>query len=500
VLLVNHGYPPQFNGGSEIYTQTLGIGLVRAGCAVAVFAREHDAFRPDFTVRRAADETEPALRLHLVNYAREAPYARFLCAPIDAAFTDLLDSFRPDVVHFGHLNHLSLNLPALARARGARTVYTLHDFWLACPRGQFVVNGPSKLCEDDGDAVGSHTDVAGQQPRLKAEAKDSDTTPASPPPQRYSEPYQPCDKQENAKCASDCYVGRFSTGSADSAQELSELAYWTGWVGQRQAAVAAAVNSIDAFISPSVHLRARMVRDLGLHPGRCALLPYGLDRRRLSGRRRALTQKGEPFVFGFTGRHQPTKGIQLLLRAAALLVERRPSLAAQFRVVVFGRPDPATLGALRRIERESPLAAHPGLIEWQPEYQNAEIVPAVLDQVDALVVPSLWAENAPLVILEAQQAGVPVIAADAPGPAELIGHAVNGLLFKQGDAAELARQMHEALMQPVGMAQLGRRGFMHARDGQAPSIERHVDDVTALYKRLIKGQGAIGPEDQPLCD
>jgi CTP:molybdopterin cytidylyltransferase MocA len=49
VLIVNHGYPPQFSGGSEAYAQTLALQLLKSGrCEeVNVMAREHDPFRDD---------------------------------------------------------------------------------------------------------------------------------------------------------------------------------------------------------------------------------------------------------------------------------------------------------------------------------------------------------------------------------------------------------------------------------------------------------------------
>ncbi len=64
-----------------------------------------------------------------------------------------------------------------------------------------------------------------------------------------------------------------------------------------------------------------------------------------------------------------------------------------------------------------------------PEYRNQDIVRDVFDHVDAIVVPSVWVENSPLVIHEAQQARVPVITADVGGMAEYVEHEENGLLF-----------------------------------------------------------------------
>ena len=403
VLLVNHGYPPQFNGGSEVYTQTLAIALLRSGAcaAVDVFAREHDGYRADFTVRSCADALEPRLPLHLINVAREAPYTRFVSDPIDHAFEVLLRRLRPNIVHFGHLNHLSVRLPAVAKAvvPQAKVLYTLHDFWLLCPRGQFLIVGPTA---PDGT------------------------------------PWRQCDAQDDRKCAVECYVGRFATGLPSSSPEAplacaltnlpgpshappphselamnatvrpcDEVAYWADWIGARMAAVREACASVDAFISPSVHLQRQFQSALAVPPERLILLPYGFDRTRLLGRRQRLMAAQDPFVFGYIGRHHPSKGLDLLIDAAIALVKEDPATAHRFRVLVFGRPEAATTAALRRRVDESLLArCGADVIEWRPEYGNADIVRHVFDHVDAIVVPSIWDENSPLVIHEAQQCHV----------------------------------------------------------------------------------------------
>ena len=59
----------------------------------------------------------------------------------------------------------------------------------------------------------------------------------------------------------------------------------------------------------------------------------------------------------------------------------------------------------------------------------------------AIVVPSVWVENSPLVIHEAQQVRVPVVTAAAGGMQEYVRDEVNGLLFTHRDAGDLARAM-----------------------------------------------------------
>lgn len=54
---------------------------------------------------------------------------------------------------------------------------------------------------------------------------------------------------------------------------------------------------------------------------------------------------------------------------------------------------------------------------------------------DVLAVPSRWMENAPLVVLEAFAAGIPIIGSDLGGIAELVTHGVDGLLLPVDDLA-----------------------------------------------------------------
>jgi len=106
-----------------------------------------------------------------------------------------------------------------------------------------------------------------------------------------------------------------------------------------------------------------------------------------------------------------------------------------------------------------------------------------LDDLDK--VPSIWVENSPLVIHEAQQAGVPVITADVGGMAEYVRHEENGLLFRHRDAGSLAEQMRRLADNPEWAKVLGNKGYLFSNNGDIPNIERHVIDIENIYKRLI---------------
>jgi MoaA/NifB/PqqE/SkfB family radical SAM enzyme len=138
-------------------------------------------------------------------------------------------------------------------------------------------------------------------------------------------------------------------------------------------------------------------------------------------------------------------------------------------------------------------------IEWLPEYTNENIVRDVFNHVDAIVVPSVWVENSPLVIHEAMQARVPVITADSGGMAELIRDGENGLLFKFRDAQSLAERMQWLAQHPKEATRLGERGYLNNPDGNVPELNSHVRSVVGIYEEAIarKQAAAIKPMRGP---
>ena len=76
---------------------------------------------------------------------------------------------------------------------------------------------------------------------------------------------------------------------------------------------------------------------------------------------------------------------------------------------------------------------------------NRQQLPDILADIDVVVVPSIWYENAPLVIQEAFAADIPVITTNLGGMSETVTHDVNGLLFERNDSDDLARQLRRVI-------------------------------------------------------
>lgn len=134
-----------------------------------------------------------------------------------------------------------------------------------------------------------------------------------------------------------------------------------------------------------------------------------------------------PITFGYLGRISPEKGVDTLLAA----VRQLP--ADGWRLLIAG----AALGD---------LAPYHAMAHGLPvEFLGFQSPKALFEQVDVLVAPSLWAEPLGRTVLEAYQAGVPVIGSRSGGIAEIIDD--DNWLVPPGDAAALSARLARVLIE-----------------------------------------------------
>jgi glycosyltransferase involved in cell wall biosynthesis len=117
-------------------------------------------------------------------------------------------------------------------------------------------------------------------------------------------------------------------------------------------------------------------------------------------------------------------------------------------------------------------------------------VPEVFGEIDVLVVPSLWPENAPLVIQEAFQAGVPVVGARMGGIPEFIREGVTGRLFDPGVPGELTRILGDLIEHPQQLA------VMAAARPPVKPIEDDARGWEERYWEVVARRDAVGATEQ----
>ena len=223
------------------------------------------------------------------------------------------------------------------------------------------------------------------------------------------------------------------------------------------------VRGIDLFIAPSHFLREQYVRQ-GFPGERITVLENGLDSARLAPDPDVTLPPppGRPH-FGFLGSLAWQKGVHVL-------VEAFNHLPARAALTVYGSDNafPDYAAQVRA------LARHPNIrFAGALDYQH---VGAALQELDCLVVPSVWYENSPLVIQEAFAVGLPVITSRLGALAEKVEDGRTGYLFAPGDSTDLARVLRQIVDQPQRLAEL------RANVRPGPDMQQHIRQIVALYQ------------------
>jgi glycosyltransferase involved in cell wall biosynthesis len=435
VLQVAHGWPGDPGrpwGGAERVAAALFEGLADERVESWAFAALLDG---------AGWERSPA-RERLVRVSVDpAAATRFRDTwerPLVAArFADLLDEIRPDVVHFHHLTHLSLDLPRIAGRTGALTVLTLHDYWLPCVRGQ-LLDRQGRRCA--GPSPGScATCVGGQLALGPIGARVSRRLRASAP------------------------AGRFATTQARLAATMREglgsmgRPLWRRHVRERLEAVHEACSWIRRFVSPSRDLAERFGA-LGFGGGRVGVMPLPL----LDPLAPAPPPGRGPLRLLYIGPIFPTKGAERLVNAFLGLPRGRATLR------LVGPRVPSDVDPLHVERILSKAADREDLMVEGPVPPHE--VEALLHASDLLVVPSLWEENSPLVLREAAAVGLRVLASRRGGMPELLPEA---RFFEPETPGDLERALRAELDLGRGRAPL--RAF--------PDRRTWVRETRVAYER-----------------
>lgn len=122
-------------------------------------------------------------------------------------------------------------------------------------------------------------------------------------------------------------------------------------------------------------------------------------------------------------------------------------------------------------------------IEWVGFTKD---VPAELAKLDAMVLPSLFGEGLPMVVLEAMAAAVPVIATRVEGTPEAVTDGVEGLLAEPRDAGSLANRITELVTGQHDWQTMAEAAFLrHERDFSDHAM---AAGVAKVYRQVLANQ------------
>jgi glycosyltransferase involved in cell wall biosynthesis len=209
----------------------------------------------------------------------------------------------------------------------------------------------------------------------------------------------------------------------------------------------------------------------GMHPRRIwpGVCPADTDMFEAARAGRRLA--GGEMRIGFAGKLIARKGVDELLRAAALLPPERA-----WSVTVVGDGDllPQLRALVARLDLGDRIVFH--------GFANTTEMPKLLAGFDVLVVPSRL-DMRVLVTIEAMAAGAAVIVSDATavwGPGDLVEDGVTGLVYTSGEPAMLARQLRRLLEDPGLLGRMQRAGAERAEGFGPAAFARTMRDAVAM--------------------
>jgi glycosyltransferase involved in cell wall biosynthesis len=435
ILLAVHQFFPDFRAGTETLTRRSAEELQARGHQLTILcAGPHQPHQP--LLRRECWQELDLIRFNPPPEASPlaAGMAHSYRHPgLEPIFRELLSELRPDLLHLFHLRRHTLSLMDAAVAIGVPLVASLTDYWFTCPTGQLQFP-EQQPCPGPRD--GSANCLQHLASRL--------APPLRPLPRLF-------------------WRLAMAVGTVLPGSPLAALR-------QRPQAMVEALGRCERVLLPS-RLMWQTLVDLGFDDRRFELCPYGIDLRGLDALPARSPWGGpaeRPLRVGFIGSFNRAKGAHVLLEALAQL---GPAFPAD--VFLYGNPadDRSYAMQLQYLVQRLPQVRWSGVFASEDVFQ-------VLQPLDLLVVPSLWRENAPLIVLQALASGLPLLLSDVEGMADQVQVGVNALLFPPGDSRALAARLASLVQRPESLAALIDRG------GLPRSIGQYGDQLEGLYARL----------------
>jgi len=177
-------------------------------------------------------------------------------------------------------------------------------------------------------------------------------------------------------------------------------------------------------------------------------------------------EKREPYV-AYLGRLSPEKGVEILLDAVTGLPDLRVKIAG----------DGPQTGVLQTIARQRGLqqVEFLGRVAGEEKWE-------LLRNATAVVIPSVWYEVFPFVVLESLAAGTPVVASNLGSLPYVVEDGKSGLLFQAGDSQDLREKLAWLVQHPVEALQMGRYGCHSVEEKYC--AKAHYDKLMEIYAEV----------------
>jgi glycosyltransferase involved in cell wall biosynthesis len=438
-----------------------------------------------------------------------------------------LKAHRIEVAHIHSLEGFPLSLIGAIRDAGIAVIVTPHNYWFACPQVD-LMRDETRICRDYDGGRACTTCIRSRPPaqtRLKRrfgqsfesivgiEISGAARKAAREAPDRLREilgkaaAFTPNDQDPDPESAAGLDLSSTCASADDGlirhtfrpqpgdarrkpvgetlADEGERFLAATHHLkvlntyGQRRHDGIAALNRASLVTPPSDFVRQVYIK-MGLDESRSRTVRLGQPHFDQINRR---TQRSpfynvrpwdprsarRPLRFGFFGAMRPSKGIDALAAAIPLLA-RDIRQRAQFHIRAQGNDWP-----LRK--KLSPFPE----VSFAGGYDLLQLIGAG-NEYDVGILPHVWFENSPLVLLEHLHAGKFVISSRLGGPLEWLRPPENGLLIPGGHPQELARAITQLVTAEVPIPSPRE---IHEATPILRSWPAHVHEIESIYYETL---------------
>ena len=461
VLHVGSGFRPWRRGGLVAYIEDLMGAQVRRGDEVAYFfsGRQYPAPRR-VGLRRWSRSDIPMYEVvnsPLYDHGRD-PRTELAEPRVERLFAEVVEEFRPDVVHVQEIAGLPTSLLELAHGLGVPTVVTLQDYFFLCPAFK-LLDGDGRVCtrREVGAWCVATTAAEARGPEPLFEATVTYDLERAALLRRID----PSLRDERIRRLAK-WVGR--RAAPTSGPQGGALDYQ-----RRRDLNVARLGRADRVIAMSERV-AELHVQLGVDPRPMRTVHLTLAHiEHLTPR---IAAPDGTVTFATLGAFESVaKGGSVLVDAVRRLSES--PAAGRFRVRVLGWIAPEFAAA----------AADLDAIDLATPFAPREL-DAMLDDVDVGLMPSVWEEAYGYAGVEFLAKGIPVIGNAIGGITDYVREGETGWLNRSCSGEELARIMAGIVSRPDEVVRLNAR-LRANREAIVKPIARHADEMDAIYAEVV---------------
>jgi len=450
ILQVVHSLPFLSQAGTEIYTYELSLELSKRH-ELYIFTRDCDKKRKEYDV---TEKDINGIKVFLINNTfRHCDSFKmyYQNETIDSKFEALLDRIKPDVVHIQHLVFLSIGIIKKIKKRGIPLVFTIHDYWLMCPRWHILKKNFMPCSR--AFIHNFNRECLGCIPELLSIKKSSKAV------YLFSRKILPTFLLRWLRSA---YISCIRWMRPDESGLVK--------LRERYNSIKVLLNDVNLFLTPSRYLKDKFT-EFGIPADKIKFVQNGLNSDLFRDVQKAKSNK---IRFAFIGIILPAKGIDVLIKA----FDRVKRDDAELRI--YGNMHSYMdfeyyPSYLKKISKNKN-------IRFMGEFDHSDIS-RIFNGIDILVVPSIWHENSPLVINEAFSSNTPVIASNIGGMPGSVRDGFNGFLFRPGDATDLHEKMEYVMNNADIVAEL-RKNIASVK-----TIKENAKEIEDIYDNLNGTQG-----------